>query len=217
MAVIKGDAEVTSPSLPRAYAFAPARGAGALVEDVDGNVFLDFNAGIAVTSTGHAHPNVVRAIKEQAERLLHFSGGDFFLPIYSETCARLAEIAPMSPSRVFLTNSGTEAVEAAMKLARNHTGRQYLISFIGSFHGRSYGSVTLTASKARYHEGFGPLLPGVLYAPYGVPVQDYIDDVIFHRLAPPEEVAAIFVEPIQGRPAGSRSSARSARITGSSW
>src|SRR5438445_4435297 len=198
LAVIRSDAEVTSPSLPRAYAFAPVRGAGAMVEDADGNVFLDFNAGIAVTSTGHAHPNVVRAIKDQAERLIHFSGGDFFLPIYTETCARLAEIAPMAPTRVFLTNSGTEAVEAAMKLARNHTGRQYLISFIGSFHGRSYGSVSLTASKARYHEGFGPLLPGVLYAPYGVAAQDYLDEVIFHRLAPPEEIAAIFVEPIQG-------------------
>jgi 4-aminobutyrate aminotransferase len=196
--IIEADLKVTSPSLPRAYALAPVRGAGVMVEDADGNVFLDFNAGIAVTSTGHAHPKVVKAIQEQAERLLHFSGGDFFLPIYYETCARLAEIAPMAPTRVFLTNSGTEAVEAAMKLARNHTGRQYLISFIGSFHGRTYGSVSLTASKARYHEGFGPLLPGVLYAPYGVPVKDYIDEVIFHRLVPPEEVAAIFVEPIQG-------------------
>src|SRR5690349_6013135 len=135
--IIQSDAAVTSPSLPRAYAFAPVRGAGAMVEDADGNVFLDFNAGIAVTSTGHAHPKVVEAIKDQADRLLHFSGGDFFLPIYAETCARLAAIAPMSPTRVFLTNSGTEAVEAAMKLARNTTGRQYLISFIGSFHGRS--------------------------------------------------------------------------------
>jgi 4-aminobutyrate aminotransferase len=198
MAIVRADVEVTSPSLPRAYPFAPVRGAGALVEDVDGNVFLDFNAGIAVTSTGHAHPSVVRAIQEQAERLLHFSGGDFFLPIYHETCARLADIAPMSPTKVFLTNSGTEAVEAAIKLARNHTRRPYLISFIGSFHGRSYGSVSLTASKARYHEGFAPLLPGVLYAPYGVPVKDYIDEVIFHRLAPAEEVAAVFVEPIQG-------------------
>jgi len=196
--IIEADAKVTSPSLPRAYAFAPVRGAGAIVEDADGNAFLDFNAGIAVTSTGHAHPRVVQAIQEQAERLLHFSGGDFFLPIYSETCARIAEIAPMSPTRVFLTNSGTEAVEAAMKLARYATGRQYLISFIGSFHGRSYGSVSLTASNARYHEGFGPMLPGVLYAPYGEPALDYIDDVIFHRLVPAHEVAAIFVEPIQG-------------------
>jgi 4-aminobutyrate aminotransferase len=169
-----------------------------MVEDADGNAFLDFNAGIAVTSTGHSHPKVVRAIQDQAELLLHFSGGDFFLPIYSETCARIADIAPMSPTRVFLTNSGTEAVEAAMKLARYATRRQYFISFIGSFHGRSYGSVSLTASKARYHEGFGPMLPGVVYAPYGTPASDYIDEVIFHRLVPPHEVAAIFVEPIQG-------------------
>jgi 4-aminobutyrate aminotransferase len=197
-AIIEADQRVTSPSLPRAYALAPVRGAGALVEDVDGNVFLDLNAGIAVTSTGHSHPTVVRAIHEQAERLLHFSGGDFFLPIYHETCARLVEIAPMSPTKVFLTNSGTEAVEAAMKLARHHTGRQYFISFVGSFHGRSYGALSLTASKAKYHEGFGPLLPGVLHAPYGAPVKDYIDEVIFHRLVPPTEIAAIFVEPIQG-------------------
>src|SRR5207302_4151443 len=114
------------------------------------------------------------------------------------TCARLAEIAPMAPTKVFLTNSGTEAVEAAIKLARNHTRRQYLISFIGSFHGRSYGSVTLTASKARYHEGFGPLLPGVFYAPYGEPALDYIDDVIFHRLVPAHEGAARFLHAIHG-------------------
>src|SRR5436189_1130919 len=166
--VIEADARVTSPSLPRAYGFVPARGAGSMVEDVDGNVFLDLNAGIAVCSTGHAHPDVVKAIAEQAERLLHYSASDFFLPIYAETCARLDAIAPMSgPTRSFLTNSGTEAVEAAIKLARNHTGRQYLIAFFGSFHGRSYGSVSLTASKARYHEGFAPLLPGVVHAPWG--------------------------------------------------
>jgi 4-aminobutyrate aminotransferase len=128
---------------------------------------------------------------------LHYSASDFFLPIYAETCARLGAIAPMSgPTRSFLTNSGTEAVEAAIKLARNHTGRQYLVSFIGSFHGRSYGSVSLTASKARYHEGFGPLLPGVLHAPYGETA--HIEDVIFQRLVPPSEVAAIVVEPVLG-------------------
>jgi 4-aminobutyrate aminotransferase len=170
-----------------------------MVEDVDGNVFLDLNAGIAVCSTGHAHPAVVRAIVEQAERLLHYSASDFFLPIYAETCARLDAIAPMSgPTRSFLTNSGTEAVEAAIKLARHHTGRQYLISFLGSFHGRSYGSVSLTASKARYHDGFGPLLPGVLYAPYGQDGPGYIEDVIFNRLASPAEVAAVVVEPVLG-------------------
>jgi 4-aminobutyrate aminotransferase len=198
-AQIEADARVTSPSLPRVYAFVPARGAGSMVEDVDGNVFLDLNAGIAVCSTGHSHPAVVQAITEQAEKLLHYSASDFFLPIYAETCARLDSIAPMSgPTRSFLTNSGTEAVEAAIKLARNHTGRQYLIAFIGSFHGRSYGSVSLTASKARYHEGFGPLLPGVLHAPYGDEGVEHIEDVIFHRLVPPSEVAAIVVEPVLG-------------------
>jgi 4-aminobutyrate aminotransferase len=198
-ALIEADHKVTSPSLPRAYPFAPSRGAGCMVEDVDGNVFLDFNAGIAVCSTGHAHPKVVQAIQEQAERLLHFSGGDFYLPIYSEVCAELDRITPVGgPARTFLTNSGTEAVEAAIKLARKFTKRQYLIAFIGGFHGRSYGSVSLTASKAKYHEGFGPLLPGVLHAPFGVSPSEYIEPVIFHRLVPPHEVAAIFVEPVQG-------------------
>jgi 4-aminobutyrate aminotransferase len=197
--LIEADAAVTSPSLPRAYGFVPAQGAGSMVEDVDGNVFLDLNAGIAVCSTGHAHPEVVRAIAEQAEKLLHYSASDFFLPIYAETCARLDSIAPMSgPTRSFLTNSGTEAVEAAIKLARNHTGRQYLIAFFGSFHGRSYGSVSLTASKARYHEGFGPLLPGVVHAPWGDEGIDHIEDVLFHHTVPASEVAAIVVEPLLG-------------------
>jgi 4-aminobutyrate aminotransferase len=197
--LIEADHRVTSPSLPRAYPFAPARGAGSMIEDIDGNIFLDFNAGIAVCSTGHAHPKVVRAIQEQAERLLHYSGGDFYLSIYTEVCAELDRITEVGgPARTFLTNSGTEAVEAAIKLARNSTGRQYLIAFIGGFHGRSYGSVSLTASKAKYHAGFGPLLPGVLHAPYGVPVREYIEPVIFTRLIPPNEVAAMVVEPIQG-------------------
>ena len=197
--LIRRDVRVTSPSLPRAYPFVPERGAGSMVQDVDGNVFLDFNAGIAVCSTGHCHPDVVRAIQEQASRLLHYSASDFYLPIYSEVCARLESIAPMAgPVRSFLTNSGTEAVEAGIKLARHHTRRQYVIAFVGSFHGRSYGSVSLTASKAKYHAGFGPLLPGVLHAPFGEGGLEYIDDVIFHRLVPPEEVAAVFVEPVQG-------------------
>jgi len=215
-AVIDADAEVTSPSLPRAYSFVPDRGAGAVIKDVDGNVFLDFNAGIAVCSTGHAHPAVVDAITDQANKLLHYSASDFYLPIYAEMCARLADIAPMDgPVRAFLTNSGTEAVEAAIKLARHHTGRQYILSFFGSFHGRSYGSVSLTASKANYRADFGPLLPGVLHAPYagrfdsfvgldgpgGEPAEpdlDYINDVIFKRLAKPHEVAAVVVEPVLG-------------------
>lgn len=170
-----------------------------MLEDVDGNICLDFNAGIAVCSTGHAHPAVVEAIKRQTERLIHYSASDFYLPIYAEVCERLNALAPTGgPARTFLTNSGTEAVEGAIKLARNHTGRQYLISFIGSFHGRSYGSVSLTASRSKYHEGFGPLLPGVLYAPYGEPAGDYIDPVIFKRLVKPREVAAVFVEPVLG-------------------
>ncbi len=199
-AVIEADSRVTSPSLPRAYPLAPSRGAGSVVEDVDGNVFLDFNAAIAVCSTGHAHPKVVAAIQRQAELLLHYSASDFYLPIYAELCARLDEIEPVpGDARSFLTNSGTEAVEAAIKLARATTKRQYVIAFLGAFHGRSYGSVTLTASNAKYHEGFGPLLPGVLHAPFGADDTDrYIENVIFKRLVKPNEIAAIVVEPVQG-------------------
>ncbi len=190
-AVIEADARVTSPSLPRAYPLAPERGAGSILQDVDGNAFLDLNAAIAVSSTGHAHPKVVAAIREEAGRLLHYSASDFYLPIYGRTCEVLGEIAPMSaPTRSFLTNSGTEAVEASIKLARHHTGRQYVIAFIGAFHGRSYGSVSLTASNSKYHEGFGPLLPGVVHAPFGADDTDrYIENVIFKRLVKPNEIA----------------------------
>jgi 4-aminobutyrate aminotransferase len=197
LARIERDRKVTSPSLPRAYPFVPRRGAGSVVEDVDGNLFLDLNAGIAVTSTGHAHPRVVDAIQRQAEELIHYSASDFFLPIYSDVCERLGGIAGMSkPARSFLTNSGTEAVEAGIKLARYATGRQYVIAFFGSFHGRSYGSVSLTASKARYRTGFGPLLPGVLHSFFGD--FEYLEEVLFKRLVSPNEVAAIVVEPILG-------------------
>ena len=197
LARIERDRKVTSPSLPRVYPFVPKRGGGSVVEDVDGNLFLDLNAGIAVASTGHCHPKVVEAIQRQAEELIHYSASDFFLPIYSEVCEQLDRIAPMSkPARSFLTNSGTEAVEAAIKLARYSTGRQYLIAFFGGFHGRSYGSVSLTASKARYRTGFGPLLPGVVHAFFGD--FQYIEEVLFKRLVSPGEVAAIVVEPILG-------------------
>jgi 4-aminobutyrate aminotransferase len=197
MARIERDRKVTSPSLPRAYPFVPRRGAGSVVEDVDGNLFLDLNAGIAVTSTGHTHPRVVAAIQRQAEELIHYSASDFFLPIYTDVCERLDGIAGMSkPARSFLTNSGTEAVEAGIKLARYATGRQYVIAFFGSFHGRSYGSVSLTASKARYRTGFGPLLPGVLHSFFGD--FEYLEEVLFRRLVSPHEVAAIVVEPILG-------------------
>ena len=212
--VVERDQATTSPSLPRAYPFAPKRASGSVVEDVDGNLFLDLNAGIAVTSTGHCHPTVVEAIQRQAAELIHYSASDFFLPIYSELTERLDEIAPMSRrARSFLTNSGTEAVEAAMKLARHHTGRQYLLAFYGSFHGRSYGSVSMTASKASYRAGFGPLLPGVLHAFYGdgrdigfaqgsasegFPTIDYIEGFLMKKIVAPNEVAAIVVEPVLG-------------------
>jgi 4-aminobutyrate aminotransferase len=190
----------TSPSLPRAYPIVPVRGQGLTVEDIDGNLFLDFAAGIAVNSTGHSHPQVVAAIKEQAAELIHFSASDFYLPIYPEVCRRLAEIAPIAgPARAYLGNSGTEVVEAAIKLARYATHRPYVVAFLGAFHGRTYGSVSLTASKAKYHAGFGPLLPGVFHAPYGrVADLRWFDEVLFDKLAPANEVAAIVVEPIQG-------------------
>src|SRR5437764_3121913 len=191
------DGRVTSPSLARAYPLVPLRGEGCVIEDVDGNRFLDFNAGIAVASTGHAHPAVVQAIRAQAGELLHYSGTDFYLPIYAETCERLDAVTNVGgPARSFLTNSGTEAVEAALKMARHATGRQYLIAFLGGFHGRTYGSVSLTASKSRQRSGFSPLLPGVLHAPYGD--FDSIEHVLFKRLVTPDEVAAVVVEPIQG-------------------
>jgi 4-aminobutyrate aminotransferase len=212
--VLERDRATTSPSLPRAYPFVPRRGSGCVVEDVDGNRFLDLNAGIAVASTGHCHPTVVEAIQRQAAELLHYSASDFFLPIYSELTARLDAIAPIAGrARSFLTNSGTEAVEAAIKLARHHTGRPSVIAFYGSFHGRSYGSVSLTASKTTYREGFGPLLPGVLHAYYGdgrdlpggvpeaaegFPTIDHIEGFLMRRVVAPGEVAAVVVEPILG-------------------
>jgi 4-aminobutyrate aminotransferase len=196
LARIERDRKVTSPSLPRAYPLVPARGAGSVVEDVDGNRFLDLNAGIAVTSTGHAHPAVVQAIQRQAEQLLHYSASDFYLPIYSDVCEELDRIAPFKEdAKCFLTNSGTEAVEGAIKLARYVTGRQYIIAMMGSFHGRSYGSVSLTASKVKYRTGFGPLLPGVHHTLFGD--REHLG-TLFKRLVAPSEVAAIVVEPILG-------------------
>ena len=177
---------------------------------MDGNVFLDFNAGIAVNSTGHAHPAVVEAVQRQAAEILHYSASDFYLPIYSEMCEALRDVAPMSgPTRVFLSNSGAEAVEGALKLARYATRRPYVISFRGAFHGRTMGALSLTNSKAKYHTGFGPLLPGVLHAPYADPRRtadgerdtatiEYLTTALFRYEVEPSEVAAIFVEPIQG-------------------
>jgi 4-aminobutyrate aminotransferase len=218
-AVLERDAAVTSPSLPRVYPLVPNRASGSIVEDADGNLFLDFNAGIAVNSTGHCHPRVVEAVRSQAEQLLHYSASDFYLPIYSQMCEALTAVLPISGhKRVFLTNSGAEAVEGAMKLTRYATGRPYIISFFGAFHGRTYGAVSLTASKAKYHKGFAPLLPGILHAPYAFSQRDpetgkrthdeeatfdYLENTVFRYHVPPTEVAAIFLEPVLGRAATS--------------
>ena len=196
---IEFDHAWTSPSLPRAYPIVPVRGEGCAVEDIDGNVFLDFAAGIAVNSTGHAHPRVSAAIARQAEQLIHFSASDFYLPIYACAAERLARSAPMKgPNRVFIGNSGAEAVEAALKLARYHTGRPNLVAFLGAFHGRTMGAVSLSASKAKYHARFGPLLPGVYHVPFGSAGLDELEQRVFRRLVPADEFAAVIVEPIQG-------------------
>jgi 4-aminobutyrate aminotransferase len=213
-ALIERDGVVVSPSYTRSYPFVMARGSGCAVEDVDGNVFLDCAAGIAVNSTGHAHPAVVASIVDQAQKFLHMSGTDF----YYEPQVRLGEemnaIAPWTgPKRSFFSNSGTEAIEAAIKLARYHTKRHGIIAFLGSFHGRTMGSLSVTASKALQRKGFGPPLSGSYHAPYPNPyrrpagdtpeacaaaVIDYIEDQILVSLVAPDEVAAVLIEPIQG-------------------
>ncbi len=199
-AAVAFDEAWTSPSLPRAYPIVAARGRGSTIEDVDGNLFLDFAAGIAVNSTGHGHPEVVEAVRRQAGELIHYSASDFYVPIYAQLCRELARIAPVDgPARTYLGNSGAEVVEAAMKLARHATGRPYIVGFLGGFHGRTYGAVTLTASKAKYHAGFAPMLPGVFHGPYGhLADLRWFDEVLFDKLAPADEVAAVVVEPIQG-------------------
>ncbi|HSW43746.1 MAG TPA: aminotransferase class III-fold pyridoxal phosphate-dependent enzyme, partial [Patescibacteria group bacterium] len=177
----------------------PVRGEGCAVEDMDGNVFLDFAAGIAVNSTGHAHPRISTAIARQAQELIHFSASDFYLPIYARAAERLARIAPMrGPNRAFICNSGAEAVEAGLKLSRYHTRRPNVVAFLGAFHGRTMGAVSLTASKAKYHAHFGPLLPGIYHVPFGSAGLDELEQRVFRRLMPPDEFAAVIVEPIQG-------------------
>ena len=196
---VKFDHQYTSPSLPRAYPIVPVRGRGATIEDIDGNLFLDFTAGIAVSSTGYVHPRITAAIERQAHDLIHFSASDFYLPIYAKLAEELDRIAPMDgPTRSFIGNSGAEAIEAAIKLARFATGRQYLVAFLGGFHGRTYGAVTLTASKSKYHVGFGPMLPGVIHVPFGSQGLDELESRVFKRLVPASEIAAVIVEPIQG-------------------
>jgi len=205
-ALIERDSKAMSPSFTRAYPFVMERGQGCWVTDVDGNRFLDFTAGIAVVTTGHSHPRVVAAIKEQAERFLHMSGTDFYYSSEIELAERLENrILPGTPARVFFTNSGAEAIEGAMKLARYATGRPSYIAFIGAFHGRTFGALSLTASKASQRRRFAPLLSSVFHAPFptasrGVTTDQTIERIeeLFATVAPPESVAAVFVEPIQG-------------------
>jgi 4-aminobutyrate aminotransferase len=195
-----------SPSFTRAYPFVMQRGEGCWVTDVDGNSFLDFTAGIAVVTTGHSHPRVVAAIEEQAKRFLHMSGTDFYYRSEIELAERLeAKILPGTPAKVFFTNSGAEAIEGAMKLARYATGRPSYIAFIGGFHGRTFGALSLTASKASQRRRFAPLLSSVFHAPYpsasrGITTDDSLAHIeeLFGTIAPAESVAAVFVEPIQG-------------------
>jgi 4-aminobutyrate aminotransferase len=171
-----------------------------MVEDVDGNVFLDLTAGIAVASTGHAHPEVVQAVQAQAANLLHMSGTDFYYESMVELAENLATRAPfLIPAKVFFSNSGAESNEGALKLARYHTRRSQVVAFLGAFHGRTYGAMSLTGSKALQRQHFGPLLPGITHIPYGTHAGlDYLESNLFPTVLPPEEVAAIFVEPIQG-------------------
>lgn len=215
-ALIERDHAVTSPSYIKEYPLVVDHGQGSFVYDVDGNSYLDFMAGIAVTSTGHAHPKVVKAIQDAAAKFLHICGTDFYYESMVTLCERLAKAVPaMGPCKVFLTNSGTEAVEGALKLARHHTGRTKIIAFSGAFHGRTLGAITLNASKYNQKAHFGPLLPDVYHAPYSNPYRcpcgatrdksetdckcaNYIEDELFGRHFQPNEVAAIIVEPIQG-------------------
>jgi 4-aminobutyrate aminotransferase len=213
-AIIARDASVVSTSYTRDYPFVMARGEGAFVEDVDGNVFLDCTAGIAVAATGHSHPRVVEAIVEQARRFLHMSGTDFYYEPQVQLGEALSAVAPMpGPHRTFFGNSGTEANEAALKLAKFHTKRHNVIAFFGSFHGRSMGSLSLTASKLTQRRGFSPFVPGTYHAPYancyrcpvGLKPEScaaeclrFVEELLLVHLVSPDEVAAIVVEPIQG-------------------
>jgi 4-aminobutyrate aminotransferase len=210
------DQQFVSPSYTRDYPLVAQRGQGAIIEDVDGNCFLDFAAGIAVVSTGHCHPDVVAAIQKQAATLIHMSGTDFYYPLLAQLAEKMAQITPGTfPKRVSFGNSGAEAIEAAMKIARYHTRRHQFIAFLGCFHGRTFGALSLTASKAVQRRGFGPLLPGVVHVPYANPYRcpaghrapecvcdcvcsDLLERQLFKTAVPPEEVAAIVVEPIQG-------------------
>ncbi len=209
-AIIETDKGYISPSYTRDFPMVVESGNGMLITDVDGNVFLDFCCGIAVCSTGHCHPEVVQALRSQAGKLMHMSGTDFYYRVQTDLAKKLTEITPGNfPKKVFFTNSGTEAVEAAMKLARYHTGRTRFIAYYGAFHGRTMGAVSLTGSKVVQKKGFGPLVPGVTHIPYPDPYHsdspdlsreclNFLEKNVFEKTVSPEEVAAIFIEPIQG-------------------
>jgi 4-aminobutyrate aminotransferase len=215
-AAVEADHRLISPSYTRSYPLVARRGRGVRVEDVDGNEFLDFAAGIAAISTGHCHPEVVAAIRKQAGELLHISSTDFYDEHLTDLAERLSAIAPMpGPHKFFYGNSGAEAIECALKLARYHTGRQQVISFLGAFHGRTMGALSLTASKPQQKRRFSPLVPGITHVRYpyayrgctGGPQEEeafslgcarFIEEKLFETILPPEEVAAIFIEPIQG-------------------
>jgi len=214
--VLEGDDRYISPSYTRSYPLVAKRGRGCIVEDVDGNEFLDFAAGIAVTSTGHCHPEVVAAIQKQAAELIHISGTDFYYESLVTLAERLSKVAPMKgPHKFYYGNSGAEAIEAALKLARYHTKRQQVIAFLGAFHGRTMGALSLTASKPQQKRRFSPMVPGVTHVRYpdvyrscsggaeeaeafALGCARYIEEKLFKTVLAPEEVAAIFVEPIQG-------------------
>jgi len=215
-AAVEADTRLISPSYTRSYPLVAQSGRGIRVTDVDGNEFLDFASGIAVVSTGHCHPEVVAAIQKQAAELIHISGTDFYQEMMTDLGDRLSAVAPMKgPHKFFYGNSGAEAIECALKLARYHTGRQQIISFFGAFHGRTMGALSLTGSKPQQKRRFSPMVPGVTHVRYpyayrgctGGPQDEeafsmgcarYIEEKLFKTILPPEEVAAIFIEPIQG-------------------
>src|SRR5260221_8835268 len=209
-ALLERDKHFVSPSYTRVYPLFVARGSGCVIEDVDGNLFLDFTAGIAVTASGHCHPHVVAAIKDQADKLLHMSGTDFYYEPEIALAEKLTSLTPgKSPKRVFFTNSGAEALEAALKLSRWHTNRSRIIAFMGAFHGRTYGAMSLSGSKTVHRRGFSPLVPDIHHVPFPrgcttcskaseCACVRQIEETVLKRTAPPDEVAAIFVEPIQG-------------------
>ena len=212
--IVDRDAAVISPSFGRAYPLVIERGEGSIVVDVDGNEFIDMNAGLAVCSVGHSHPKVVKAIKDQVDKFIHYSYTDFYYDDYVDLGEKLHDLVPGDyKKKFFYGNSGAESIEAAMKVARWHTGRQGYLAYIGSFHGRTLGAVSLTASKPYQRARFAPLIPGVehIFYPYcyrcpfnlecpscGYACVDYIDEYLFHRYVPPEEVAMLMAEPIQG-------------------